>query len=40
MIVKHWHRDGAKKKRERLAPAKFKAVKAKTKQLIKRLKEV
>jgi hypothetical protein len=33
MIIKHWHRDGKKSKRERLAPAKLKAIKAKTKQL-------
>jgi hypothetical protein len=38
MIVKNWHRDGVKKKRERLAPAKLKALKAKTKNLIGKLK--
>jgi hypothetical protein len=37
MLVKNWHRDGAQKKRERLAPAKLRSIKASTKQLRKRL---
>jgi hypothetical protein len=39
MIVKYWHRDGSQKKRERLAPAKLKAVKSRTTNLVKRLKD-
>jgi hypothetical protein len=39
MNVKHWHRDGVKKKRERLAPAKAKSIRKKTTLLVKKLKE-
>lgn len=38
MLVKHWHKDGYKKKRERLAPVKAKAARAATKLLVAKLK--
>jgi hypothetical protein len=38
MQIKHWHKDGKKQKRERLAPVKAKAASAATKQLVRRLK--
>lgn len=39
MLVKHWHKDGKKTKRERLAPAKLRAVRTATKNLSSKLKK-